>query len=133
MKRPLSITLLAGAVFVLAAWQVWQVYATTQQLDLMRELGLETIALVHIVIGVTWALGLALAAWGLWRLRPWGRRWTLIAVPAFWLTVWVERLALQRAAYETLTRPMGLILTITAVGGVIGLLFLPRIRAIFHA
>ena len=133
MKRPVSITLLAGAVFVLAAWQVWQVYATTQQLELMRDLGLEAIALVHIVIGVTWALGLALAAGGLWRLRRWGRRWALIAVPAFWLTVWVERLALQRAAYEVLTRPLGLILTIAAVGGVVGLLSLPRIRAVFNA
>lgn len=131
-RRPLGVTLLAAAVFLLAVWNAWQAYTAGQQLSLMRDLGLDTVARLRFVSGLTWAAGFALAALGLWRLRRWGRVWTLIAVPLFWLTVWIDRLALQRAAYVSLTQPAAIVVTLGVIAAVWGMLFLPRIRRAFQ-
>ncbi len=119
-------------MFLLAVWNAWQAYTAGQQLSLMRDLGLDTVARLRFVSGLTWAAGFALAALGLWRLRRWGRVWTLIAVPLFWLTVWIDRLALQRAAYVSLTQPAAIVVTLGVIAAVWGTLFLPRIRRAFQ-
>jgi len=119
-------------VFLLAAWNLWQAYTAERQLGLMRDLGLDTVAGLRLVAGLTWAIGFGLAALGLWRLRRWGRVWTLIAVPLFWLTVWIDRLVLQRAAYVSLTQPAALVVTLGLIGLMWGVLFLPKIRRAFR-
>ncbi len=132
MKRPYSVTLLACLVLLLAAWNAWRAIIAVEDYALMRSLGQGTVAILWMVIGGVWAIGFVIAAWGIWRLRAWGRRWMLIAIAAFMLHSWIERLTLQRTAYEQLTRPADLAVSILIVVVVWGFLFLPKVRRSFQ-
>ena len=132
VKRPFSVTLLAVAVLSLMAWNAGQAVVAARQLDFMQSLGVGTPGGVQIVTGVTWAIGFLLAAIGLWRLRAWGRHWLLIAIAAYQLQGWIERLTLERASYEVLTRPADLAVSISSIVIVWFILFLPKIRRAFH-
>ena len=92
MKRPLVVTIFVLLVLLLAAWNAFQVWSALQRYNFMRRLDLATEANILIVIGVTWTIGLGLAAWGLWRMRAWGRTWLLIAIVAYQAQHWVMRL-----------------------------------------
>ena len=131
MKRPFAVTLLALCVLLLAVWNAWQTLRAVQQYDLMQSLGLSTPAVLLVVTGVTWAVGFGLAAWGLWRLKAWGRWWMLIAIVVYQLQIWLERLTLVRTSYEELTRPAGLFISVLSILVVWGFLFLPKIRRLY--
>lgn len=133
MKRPFSVTLLALAVLLFAIYNAWRVMVVAQQFDFLRALGFSTQAIVLISIGVTWSIGFALAAIGLWRLKLWGRRWLLIAVAAYQVEIWIERFTLERTSYEQLTRPANAVVSVLIVLLVWGFLFLPRIRTTFKS
>jgi hypothetical protein len=132
MKRPLGVTLLAAAVLLLAAWNAGQAMVAARQLSFLQSLGVGTLAGLQIVTGATWVIGFLLAAIGLWRLRAWGRHWLLIAIAAYQLQVWIERLALERTSYEVLTRPAAIVVSISTIVIVWFILFLPKIRRTFH-
>jgi hypothetical protein len=132
MKRPFGVTLLALLVLLFAIYQViWRVIGTLRQLDLMRLYGLDTQAAILILIGAVWAIGFSCASIGLWRLKSWGRRWTLIAITAYEIELWIERFTLERTSYEQLTRPLDAVVSIVIVLLVWGFLFLPKIRRTF--
>jgi hypothetical protein len=134
MKRPFSVTLLALLVLLFAIYQaIWRVLGTISQLDFMRSLGLEPHAAILISIGAVWAIGFSCASIGLWWLKSWGRHWTLIAVVAYTIEIWIERLTLEQASYEQLTRPFDAIISILIVLLVWSFLFLPKIRQTFKA
>ncbi len=132
MKRPFVVTLFSLLVLLLAAWNVWQVLSAFQVYDLMRDLNLTTEANILIVIGLTWAIGFGLAAWGLWRLHGWGRIWTLIAIVAFWIQQWIMRLTLMRSSEEIIRRPADLVLSLLSIMVVWGFLFWPGIRRLYR-
>ena len=67
MKRPFAVTIFALLVLLLAAWNAFQILSAQQRYDLMRALGLTTEANLLMLVGLTWAVGFGLAAWGLWR------------------------------------------------------------------
>jgi hypothetical protein len=131
MKRPFGVTLLVVAVLLLAAWNAAQAAVAAQQLDFMRSLGVGVPGEIAIVTGATWAIGFLLAALGLWRLKAWGRHWTLIAIITYQLQVWIERFTLERSAYEALTRPAAVAFSIGSIAIVWLILFLPKIRRAF--
>ncbi len=131
MKRPIVVTLFSLSVLLLAAWNVFQVFSTVQNYDLMRTLGLNTEANLLIIIGVTWAIGFGLAAWGLWRLRSWGRTWMLIAIVAYQVEQWIMRFALVRSSDEVVRRPADLVLALLSIIVVWGFLFIPKIRRLY--
>ncbi len=131
MKRPFSVTLLALAVLLFAAYNAWRVITVLQQIDFMRSLALDVQAALLIAIGGTWSIGFSLASIGLWRLKEWGRRWMLIAIAAYQIEIWIERLTLERATYEQLTRTANAIVSVLIVLLVWGFLFLPKIRRAF--
>ena len=83
-------------------------------------------------MGLTWAIGFGLAAWGLWRLKAWGRWWMLIAIVVYQLQMWLERLTLVRTSYEELTRPADQFLSVLSILVVWGFLFLPKIRGLYR-
>jgi hypothetical protein len=132
MKRPFSVTLLAVAVLSLAAWNAGQAAIAAREISFMQSLGVSVPGGLQIVTGATWAIGFWLAAIGVWRLKGWGRRWLLIAIVAYQLQVWIERLALERASYEVLTRPAAIVVSISSIVIVWFVLFLPKIRRAFH-
>jgi hypothetical protein len=134
MKRPLSVTLLALAVLLFAIYQlVWRVIGTLRQLALMRLYGLDAQAAILISIGAVWTIGFALASIGLWQLREWGRRWTMIAVPAYQLHIWIEQLTLERATNAQVPRPADAVFSIVLVLSIWAFLSLPKVRLAFQS
>jgi hypothetical protein len=133
MKRPFVVTLFSLLVLLLAAWNVFQVWNAVQRYDFMRTLNVTTAANLLIVMGVTWAIGFGLAAWGLWRLRSWGRTWTLIAIIAYQAQQWIMRFTLVRSSDEVIRRPADLFLSLLSIAVVWGFLFIPKIRRLFQA
>ncbi len=131
-KRPLIVTLFSWLVLLLAAWNVFQIVSAAQRYDLMRTLNLSTEANLLIVMGLTWAIGFGLAAWGLWRLRSWGRTWTLIAIIAYQAHQWIMRFTLVRSSDEVIRRPADLFLSLLIIVVVWGLLFIPKIRRLYR-
>ena len=132
LKRPFGVTLLVVAVLLMAAWNAGQAAVAAQQLSFMRSLGVGAPGEILIVIGATWAIGFSIATWGLWRLKAWGRHWTLIVVVAYQLQIWIERFTLERSSYEALTRPAAVAFSIGSIAIVWLVLFLPKIRRAFR-
>jgi hypothetical protein len=132
VKRPFVVTLFALLVLLFAAWNAWQILSAFLAYDLLRDLNLTTEANILIVMGATWAIGFGLAAWGLWRLRPWGRTWTLIAIVAYWIQQWIVRLSLMRSSDEVIRRPADLFLALASIALVWAFLFWPRIRRLYR-
>jgi hypothetical protein len=133
MKRPFIVTLFSLVVLLFAALNAYRVWRAFQSYELIRTLNVTTEANLLIIMGSTWAIGFGLAAWGLWRLRSWGRTWTLIAIVAFWIQEWIMRLSLMRSSDEVIRRPADLFLALLSIVVVWGLLFIPKIRRIFQA
>jgi hypothetical protein len=132
MKRPFVVTLFSLLVLLLAAWNAFQILSALQRYDLMRTLDLTTEANLLIVIGLTWAIGFGLAAWGLWRLRAWGRTWMLIAIIAYQAQQWIMRLSLMRSSDEVIRRPADVFLSLLSIAVVWGFLFIPKIRRLYR-
>jgi hypothetical protein len=132
MKRPFVVTLFSLLVLLLAAWNVFQVWNAVQRYDFMRTLNVTTAANLLIVMGITWAIGFGLAAWGLWRLRSWGRTWTLIAIIAYQAQQWIMRFTLVRSTDEVIRRPADVFLSILSIAVVWGFLFIPKIRRLYR-
>jgi hypothetical protein len=87
---------------------------------------------ILIVMGLTWAIGFGLAAWGLWRLRSWGRTWMLIAIIAYQAEQWIMRLTLMRSSEEVMRRPADVFLALLSIAVVWGFLFIPKIRRLYR-
>ena len=132
MKRPFVVTIFALLVLLLAAWNAFQVWSAFPSYDFMRSLDLATEANLLIVSGVTWAIGFGLAAWGLWRLRSWGRAWMLIAIVMYQAQQWIMRLSLMHSSDEVIRRPADVFLSLLSIAVVWGLLFIPKIRRLYR-
>jgi hypothetical protein len=132
MKRPFVVTLFSLLVLLLAAWNAFQVWNAVQRYDFMRSLNLTTEANLLIIMGATWAIGFGLAAWGLWRLRAWGRTWLLIAIIAYQAQQWIMRFTLVRSSDEVIRRPADLFLSLLSIAVVWGFLFMPKIRRLYR-
>ena len=122
---------MALAVLLLAVWNAGQAAVAAQRLSFMQSLGVGIPGELLIVTGAAWAIGFLIAAIGLWRLKAWGRGWSLIAIVAYEFQIWIGRFTLERSAYESLIRPADLIISITVIGAVWLILFLPKIRHAF--
>jgi hypothetical protein len=132
MKRPFVVTLFSLLVLLFAAWNVFQIISVQQRYDLMRRLNLTTQANILVVMGLTWAIGFGSAAWGLWRMRSWGRTWMLIAIVAYQAQQWIMRYSLVRTTDEIIRRPADLFLSLLSIAVVWGFLFIPKIRRLYH-
>ncbi len=132
MKRPFVVTLLSLLVLLLAAWNVFQIFSVAQHYDLMNALNLTTQANLLLVIGLTWSIGFGLAAWGLWRLRSWGRTWMLIAIIIYQAQQWIMRFTLVRSSDEVIRRPADVFLSLLSIVVVWGFLFIPKIHRLYR-
>jgi hypothetical protein len=118
-------------VLLLTVWNAWQAAIAIRDMSFMQRLGVSAPGEIFIVTGTTWAIGFLLAALGLWRLKAWGRHWTLIAIVAYQLQIWIARFTLERSSYEALTRPAGMAISIGSIVIVWFVLFLPKIQRVF--
>lgn len=96
-KRPLSVTLLAFGVLILAGINLLRFAVSLQQrVFLTRLLSVDPLYLS--ASGLVWtAIGLVLA-WGLWLGRGWAVRGTQVAALAFSLYYWLDRLLIAASA-----------------------------------
>jgi hypothetical protein len=132
VKRPFIVTLFSLLVLLLAVWNVFQIFSVWQRYDLMYTLNLSTEANLLIVIGLTWSIGFGLAAWGLWRLRSWGRTWMLIIIVVYQAQQWIMRFALMHSSDEVIRRPADVFLSLLSIVVVWGFLFIPKIRRLYR-
>jgi hypothetical protein len=134
VKRPFSVTLLAPGVLLFAIYNAGRTAASLyalNQLGFVTDLNIRMPVIVIMVLGIDWAIGFSLAAIGLWRLKAWGRQWMIIALIAYEIQFWIERLTLEQSPYERLTRPADAAITLIVAVSTIGFFFLPKIRRAF--
>jgi uncharacterized membrane protein (DUF2068 family) len=130
--RSASVTWLALAVFSLAGVNLGRAAYTLSQWPLLASLDLPTPLALSVVLGGLWGGILLAAAWGLWRLRAWGRRLTLIAFPIYqaWVVIWQFVFARADYARGRLLFVVVASLALTAV--VVWPLTRPHVREAFN-
>ncbi len=80
---------------------------------------------------LVWSVVFAACAMGLWRLRPWGRRGTLIAVTLYHGTIWLNHIVFDRADYARQVWPFAIVHTLLTLLVVWGFLNLPALRRVY--
>lgn len=71
-RRPLSLTLTAVGIFLLALWNVWRVSVIARESTYLQQLGVTLDPHVRLALAGFWATVFLLLALGLWQ-----RRWTV--------------------------------------------------------
>jgi hypothetical protein len=84
------------------------------------------------VKGGLWGVAFILCAFGLLRLRPWGRWATLAASTLYQAHGWIHRILFDASDYAQRTRPRDLALTLLFLVIVWGVLIWPRVRRLFR-
>lgn len=99
-KRPATVTWLAVAVLFLAGVNAGRAGVPLAGWDLWSAFVLPFPLWLRMVLSGVWAVTLGSLAWGLWTLRSWARRLTLILFPLYQLYELGWRLAFVRSDYE---------------------------------
>ena len=68
-RRPLSLTITAVGIFLLAMWNLWRAWIVAQQRTMLQQLGATLDPDVRLALAVVWAAVFLLLALGLWRRR----------------------------------------------------------------
>jgi hypothetical protein len=131
VPRPTSVTILALVVLCIAVYNALGAAAAIQGYTVLLELPLSVPPAYLVARGTFWAVVFALAAWGLWRLRHWGRLGAPLALTLYLALGWVERLALAQSDYARLSAPCFLALHLGALAAVWWLLLRPAARQVF--
>jgi len=132
MKRPFRITLIALGVISLALFNAWRAVLVARRLEDMRDLGLEGPAAAALLLtGIVWAVGFGAAAFGLYRLRRWARRWAMAGIVLYQASLWLIRLIFEKSPDEPLTRPADAAIALLGIVVVWGVLSWPSLRRTF--
>ena len=67
--RPLSLTITAVGIFLLAMWNLWRAWLVAQQSALLLQLGVTLDPRVRLVMAIVWGLAFLALALGLWQRR----------------------------------------------------------------
>jgi uncharacterized membrane protein (DUF2068 family) len=81
---------------------------------------------------VAWGLIFAICSFGLWRLRPWGRVGTLVAVTLYHVNTWFNHIVFDRSDYAQQVLPFSIANTVVVLLAVWGFLNWPSIRRRFN-
>lgn len=68
-RRPLSLTLTALGIFLLAMWNVWRALIIARQSPLLQQLGVTLDPYTRLALAGFWAVVFLLLALGLWQRR----------------------------------------------------------------
>jgi uncharacterized membrane protein (DUF2068 family) len=82
--------------------------------------------------GLVWGAVFSAAAFGLWRLRPWGRWLALAGICLYHLPAWAVRLMFDTSTYARQLWPWEAVVTVCSVALTWGILWRPRARAAFQ-
>jgi hypothetical protein len=132
-KRPGGVTWLAAAVFLLAVANLGSVPYDLGRWPVLSALNLPFPVAVRVGLNGMWGgIGLALA-WGLWRLRPWGRRLTLILFPVYEVYAVGWQLLFARGTYERGRLGFAALLALLGIAVVAYVLTRPRVKEAFKS
>jgi hypothetical protein len=130
-ERPFGVTLLALAVFVLATANLWRVLYTIQHRELLVSLNLPFPLAVYVALGGIWGMAWLVMAWGLWRLKEWARRGTLILMPVYQSATLAWVAVFARSDYQRGRWPFAVGAAVLVVALVLWILTMPRVRRAF--
>jgi hypothetical protein len=133
MPRPLSVTLLALAVLCLAAFNLLGAVSGFQQYAFLRSLPLAVSPVYLITSRAGWAVAFGALAFGLWRLKQWGRVGTLAIFTLYVAQSWVDRWLFDRTDFARALAPYALGISLVALAVVWGILLHRKTRQSFSA
>ncbi len=115
----LSVTNLVFGAQAIAQWA----YLTEQPLS---------IPLPWLVAGkLVWGGLFGLTAWGLWRLRAWGRRALLVGITLYQVHIWANHLFFDVSVLARQAWPFEIGLSVVTLAVVWGGMFLPKLRRLY--
>ena len=120
MRRPRSVTLLAGLVFILGILQWTRAATLFIRRDFLTQLDLSLPLPYAVGSGAVWGGLLAVACIGLWRMRPWARRLTLGVVTISQAHLWLDHFLFDRSDYAGLSTGFALAVTFLTLAFVWG-------------
>lgn len=130
--RPLSVTCLALAVFLLAVPSLWRMPYAINHWSLLTSLTLPFPLLLHVALGGLWGITWFVLALGLWRLKNWARRHTMIVFPAYQVYTQGWLMLFGRSDYLRGRLLFAAATAILASGLVLWVLARPHIRQVFE-
>ncbi len=133
MRRPHLLTLLALALFALAAFNLLGVVNGVQRYTVLRDLPLAVSPLYLLLSRAVWAVVFGLVGWGVWRRRGWARPGTLAALALYLAHGWFDRLVLAQSDAARITVPYHLALHLIVLAVVAGVLWWRPTRRAFSA
>ncbi len=123
MKNYFALALLGLGVtnFVFGAQAVtqWSYYSTLP----LR------IPLVWLIGGkLVWGIVFGITAWGVWRLRPWGRKLLLTSLTLYQAHIWLNHILFDVSEYSRQVWPFEAGISLITLAVVWGLVGLPSLR-----
>lgn len=130
-QRPRIVTWLALLVLLIGVANLLGAYGLLGRWRVLigAELSLSPWGLL--IPAAVWGVGWGVLAWGLWTLRPWARRATLLAFPLYELMLIGRRLVFAQSVYARGRLPCAAGLGLLATVLVITVLTRPRVRRAF--
>ncbi len=132
MRRPKRVTFLAAWVFLLGLLQWVRAANLFVRRDFLLELNLSLPLPYAVASAAAWGGALAAAAFGLWRLKRWGRWLALGAVTLSQAHGWVDHFLFDRSDYSQLSIGFRLGATLVVLVFTWGILWWPSIRSKFE-
>jgi uncharacterized membrane protein (DUF2068 family) len=121
----LAVLLLGSGLNLLrAAWAWRQAHALA---DLPTSMPMALLA----GTSLAWGILFGACSLGLWRLRPWGRWGTLVAVTLFHGHIWLNHVLFDRSDYARQVWPFAIVHTLVTLFVVWAFLYWPAIRRLY--
>lgn len=131
MPRPLSVTLLALLALSLAAINLLGVISSVRRYTVLSQLPLSLPVGVLAASAAVWTVAFGAMAVGLWWLKPWARRGSLVAFTAYLAQIWIERLVFGQSDYLRVSSLYYAVLHVLILALVWGILLRRPVRRAF--
>jgi hypothetical protein len=123
----LGVLLLGGGLNLARAAWAWRQAAALTELPASTSMPMALLGGTSLVWGVVFVA----CSLGLWRLRPWGRTGTLVAVTLFHVHIWLNHAVFDRSDYARQVWPFAVVHTLATLLFVWGVLYWPSIRRLY--
>jgi hypothetical protein len=134
-KRPRSVTIFSLLVLLMgSALNLTRAMWAFRQADALADLPLSTSMPMGLFAATSliWAFAFLVCAYGLWRLRPWGRIATLALVTLYHVNIWFNHVVFDRSDYARQVWPFAVVNSLVALAVVWGFLNWPSIRDLYR-
>jgi uncharacterized membrane protein (DUF2068 family) len=134
-KRPRSVTIFSLLVLLMgSALNLTRAMWAFRQADALADLPLSTSMPMGLLAATSliWGFAFLVCAYGLWRLRPWGRIATLALVTLYHVNIWFNHVVFDRSDYARQVWPFAVVNSLVALAVVWGFLNWPSIRDLYR-